>query len=190
MCPTMAGLYCAGSQTQGSMCTRRALRQLSCFPSPPFDTSHICTLSTYCLLDIRFLLAIHSALMGAMLLSDLISKHPPGETNASKISLAAPVITNPKTVQHFFFFKCPLQASFGCLVPERRKHSPRGGWFCRVRWSRMLTAQQQPACWIISCHICSHLETVGRKASACSPKSRLLARAPACRLPDGAAAAP
>lgn len=40
--------------------------------------------------------------MGAMLLSDLISKHPPGETNTSKISPAAPVITNPKTVQHFF----------------------------------------------------------------------------------------
>lgn len=95
------------------MHARRTLWQLSCFPSPPFDTSHICTLSTYCLLDIRFLLAIHSALMGAMLLSDLISKHPPGETNTSKISPAAPVITNPKTVQHFFLsalFKPPLPA--------------------------------------------------------------------------------
>lgn len=134
------------------------------------------------------LLFIVSALMGAMLLSDLISKHPLGGNKCQQNLPSSPCNYKSKD-SVAFFFKCPLQASFACLVSEKRKHSPRRGWFCRVSWSRMLTARQQPACWIISCHICSHLETVGRKASACSPKSRLLARAPACRLPDGAEAA-
>lgn len=57
-------------------------------------------------------------------------------------------------------------------------------------WSRMLTPRQQLACWIVSCHICSHLEAVGRKASACSPKPRLHASAPACHLSHRTAAAP
>lgn len=59
--------------------------------------------------------------MGAMLLSDLISKHPLG---VSKIFLAAPVITNPKTVQHVFVSMAFLSALFKPPLPAL---SQRGG---------------------------------------------------------------
>lgn len=133
--------------------------------------------------------------MGTTILSDLISKHPLGETNASKSSQQPlPVITSPKAAENVLVCIAFLSAPFKLPLPALSQSGGSTGQeqagAAHVSWSRMLTPQQQLACWIISCRICSHLDTACRKAWACSPKPWLFARVLACLLPDRTAAAP